>query len=223
MIIPPKPDLCRPQYQIENYLGHGSFGHVWGICDVKQNPPNCNLVVKVLKKGKTTLDRFKQEMEIAKKMGEESIAPKLYSSWECEEQPIELMAKLRGHDLDHLEKPLSGEDVLDLYELVRKMHMKGILHGDLYPRNVFQTPQDHQHFWILDWGLAKTMEQFAKEQKEKKSFLEEQNKETDKFLLSVRPSRIPTAIQGSLSPVMLGRPFPLGKPSTGHALSIERD
>lgn len=210
MSIQPPPRFCRPSLEAKTFLGKGHYGQVWQVCDNQSNPPNCNLAVKSITiplKDKRLQKALAREIEISEQMGKLDISPRIFDHWKCEDKDLLLMKRLEGKDLEHT-SDLQLEDLLDIYDLIRKMHKHDILHNDLYARNVFITPdfEGQRRSWLLDWGLSKSLrniqEKKAKERaaESEQRFRHEQEQEMDSFFNSLRAQLNQQKIQTTSRP-----------------------
>lgn len=170
---PPPPiangSLIIDRYRVEGVLSHGGMGTVLEATQIGINRP---MVVKVLRDSRPEdrgrVRRFYQEARLISALDH----PNIVSIFEFGLDPVFrvpfiAMERVEGITLQRLlqrEGSLSERRAASLFaQIVRALieaHRKGVLHRDLKPRNVMvrQLPEGGEHLTVLDFGLAKFIE-----------------------------------------------------------------
>lgn len=168
--VPTNPiDCASPYYFIDidatKVLGTGSYGTTYPAC-LAGGP--CDFVGKVIPldarltsfpfaaAGRTFNDQnFLLETLLATFMGKKNIGPKVYAAFRCRllGRPVGviIMEKL-GKNLGRVKLTAAGWS--NLWSKIQAMHAEGILHNDLYRRNIMTTVNSDEEFRIIDYGLA---------------------------------------------------------------------
>jgi len=144
---------------LENYLlGEGSYGATYATCvGDSDDEGDCDkYVAKVVQLGKyQRYEDFIFEAYLAYKAGEKGIGPKVYERFTCGPNyekgvGVIIMDRLFGEKLDDVVITPKLWD--KLYRQVNNMHNMGILHCDLYPRNIMLNAKGEP--LIIDYGAA---------------------------------------------------------------------
>jgi Tol biopolymer transport system component len=168
-------DSCRPQmpvangtrlgrYEVRSLVGAGGMGEVYRAHDPKLNREVAVKVLPVsLAQDVERLRRFEQEAQAAGALNHPNILA-IYDVEVGDGTPYVVSELLEGETLrDRLSAgaPLPTRKAIDYALQVARglaaAHERGIIHRDLKPENIFIT--DDGHVKILDFGLAKLVEQ----------------------------------------------------------------
>lgn len=158
------------EYQIVNHiLGSGSYGHILMTCENS----NCSYVAKKIQfdfnrypDKRFMYNMFFAESIIAKFAGEHGFGIPIRSYFICQsDNPsnppnqqmngIIIMDKFQ-HNIEHIQQDLNYYDFIKIFELVNIMHSYGLLHRDLFLKNVMYkiNPDQTKVFKIIDFGLT---------------------------------------------------------------------
>lgn len=151
--------LERPLVEM---LGEGAFGRVFAIDDkrVVKIIPISTTVNKWTPLVSTLRDKFDNEVAMARRAGEISVGPKVYSSFFCKSRfdttyGIIEMERVHGEMLNEWKIRKSPSELKDmkakLDKKIKLMHMNSLFHNDLHEGNVIVC-QDEPI--IVDYGLS---------------------------------------------------------------------
>jgi hypothetical protein len=168
--VPTNPLECAsPYYFIDidatKVLGAGSYGTTYPACLAGGA---CDFVGKVIPldarlnsfpfaaAGRTFNDQnFLLETLLATFMGKKNIGPKVYAAFRCRllGRPVGviIMEKL-GKNLGRVKLTATGWS--NLWSKIQALHAEGVIHNDLYRRNIMTTVNSDEEFRIIDYGLA---------------------------------------------------------------------
>lgn len=167
-----KGSVIVDRYRVQGVLSHGGMGTVLDATQVGFNRP---VVVKVLRGAKADdrgrVRRFYVEARLVSTLDH----PHIVRVFEFGVDPVFrvpfiAMERVDGVTLQDVideEGTLSEIRTAKLFEqIVRALmeaHEKGVLHRDLKPRNVMvrRLPEGEEHVTVLDFGLAKLLEEDA--------------------------------------------------------------
>jgi serine/threonine-protein kinase len=156
------PGMKIAHFEIEEFLGEGSFGTVYKAWDTELQR---HVALKVPREGRVTKDTSKQFLREARaaagikhtnvvgiyEMGQHGdgyyIAAELIDG-------ISLSDYLRNHAFEHA---AAAQLVIKVLRGVQTFHDKGIIHRDLKPGNILLDGQNEPH--ISDFGLARSDDQ----------------------------------------------------------------
>jgi serine/threonine-protein kinase len=156
MAIQPGAELDG--FHIREVIGHGAFSDVY----LADDPQGREVVLKVPHDtiiGDTqTFDRFRREMEIAKKLDHPGIQ-RSYDLGAHRSRPYLVMEYVMGEtlrDLLHRQKKLPITKAIDfteqLADAMAYAHAQGVYHRDLKPENILVTPEGR--VVVTDFGIA---------------------------------------------------------------------
>ena len=150
------------RYQIIEELGHGGMGRVYRALDKKLNEEVALKLIKpeiALDKG--TLERFQNELKIARKIGHRNVG-RMYELMEDRGLHFITMEYVPGEDLRsflHRTKQLTiGTAVAiakEVCEGLLEAHRLGVIHRDLKPSNIIIDKDGNAR--IMDFGIARSI------------------------------------------------------------------
>jgi serine/threonine protein kinase len=152
--------ILNDTYRVERPLGRGGMGTVWEASHLRLPK---RVAVKVLHAvpGPDQVARFRQEAEIASRLGHPNIVDVL-DFHTADGMPYMVMELLQGESLaTRLERgPLDPESALAIVRQIaaalQAAHDAGVIHRDLKPANVFLVPRDDaDEVKVLDFGISK--------------------------------------------------------------------
>ena len=153
-----QPGSKLDAFEIQEAIGHGAFSDVYLAVD----PDGRKVVLKcphdAIMGDTSTFDRFRRELEIAKKLDHPGIQ-RSYDLGAHRSRPYLVMEYVDGQtlrELLHREKRLPTARAIDLTEqLAAAMayaHSQGVYHRDLKPENILITPKGR--LVVTDFGIA---------------------------------------------------------------------
>ncbi len=153
-----QPGTKLDTFEIVEAIGHGAFSDVYLALD----PTGRKVVLKcphdAIMGDATTFDRFRRELEIAKRLDHPGIQHS-YDLGAHRSRPYLVMEYVDGEtlrDLLHREKRLPTARAIDLTEqlagAMAYAHSQGVFHRDLKPENILITAEGH--LVVTDFGIA---------------------------------------------------------------------
>jgi len=147
---------CQNRFKLGEFIKSGKFGSVQEACE--KATKDCKFVVKVIPYRENNKRVIQNEIEITKRLKGTGIAPEFIDSWVCgkgaDSTAFIVLERWDGSikkDKLPRDKKL-GQNIL---KLVRKLHKKKILHGDLHMNNVlFRRRNGKLELALTDFGLS---------------------------------------------------------------------
>ena len=150
------------RYQIIEVLGKGGMGKVFRALDKKLNEEVALKLVKPeIASDKKTLERFSNELKIARKIAHKNVG-RLYELMEEKGIYFITMEYIPGEDLKSFIKragPLSAGKTTfiakQVCEGLAEAHELGVVHRDLKPQNIMIDKEGNSR--IMDFGIARSL------------------------------------------------------------------
>lgn len=151
------------RYQIIEELGKGGMGKVYRVIDKKLNE---EVALKLIKPGiasdKKTVERFSNELKLARKIVHKNIA-RMFDLNEEKGIHYITMEYVRGEDLKRLIRKIgllsAGQAIpiaKQVCEGLAEAHRLGVVHRDLKPQNIMVDEEGNAR--IMDFGIARSLE-----------------------------------------------------------------
>lgn len=163
-------DRVDLRFELERKIGSGGFGQVWLARDLELGK---RVALKILrepeKQAQMILSRFEREARVVSELDHPNIARAI--AWSIEARPAYIAmdyvegVSLERVMLEHAKNnthftPAELERIFDqLCSAVAYAHQHGIVHRDLKPSNVMVDPARDHALKVLDFGIAKLMEE----------------------------------------------------------------
>jgi TolB-like protein/Tfp pilus assembly protein PilF/predicted Ser/Thr protein kinase len=150
------------RYQIIEVLGKGGMGKVYRALDKKLNEEVALKLVKPeIASDKKTLERFSNELKIARKIAHKNVG-RMYELMEEKGTHFITMEYVPGEDLKSFIKragPLSAGKTTFIAKQVcaglAEAHELGVVHRDLKPQNIMIDKEGNSR--IMDFGIARSL------------------------------------------------------------------
>jgi tetratricopeptide (TPR) repeat protein/predicted Ser/Thr protein kinase len=150
------------RYQIIEVLGKGGMGKVYRAMDKKLNEEVALKLVKPeIASDKKTLERFSNELKIARKIAHKNVG-RMYELMEEKGTHFITMEYVPGEDLKSFIKragPLSAGKTAfiarQICEGLAEAHGLGVIHRDLKPQNIMIDKEGNSR--IMDFGIARSL------------------------------------------------------------------
>jgi serine/threonine protein kinase/Tfp pilus assembly protein PilF len=151
------------RYQIIEELGRGGMGRVYRVMDKKLNEEVALKLIKPdIASDKKTVERFSNELRMARKIVHKNIA-RMFDLNEERGTHYFTMEYVRGEDLKRLIRKmgrLSAGQAISIAKQVcdglAEAHKLGVIHRDLKPQNIMVDEDGNSR--IMDFGIARSLE-----------------------------------------------------------------
>jgi serine/threonine protein kinase len=164
---PPKEDLTTGsifagRYQVIEELGHGGMGKVYKVFD---SETDSKVALKLIKPevsaDKSTIDRFRNELKIARDISHKHIC-RMYDLGREADNYFITMEFVSGEDLRSLIRRTKRLDIGTAISIAKQVceglaeaHRVGVVHRDLKPSNIMIDREGEAK--ILDFGIARSL------------------------------------------------------------------
>jgi len=151
------------RYQIIEELGKGGMGRVYRVLDKELKEEGALKLIKPeIAKNKRTIERFKNELKIARKISHRNVG-RMYELMEEGGMHFITMEYVPGQDLRGLIRQTgqltTGKAISigkEICEGLGEAHRQGVVHRDLKPSNIIIDKDGNSR--ILDFGIARSVE-----------------------------------------------------------------
>lgn len=160
-----EPPLAIGPYEVLGTVGEGGMGIVYLA---RQDHPNREVAVKVLRPGRMSVERMQRleaEADLLGRLAHPGIA-QVFEGGTFEQggvrRPYFVMELVRGRGLlEHVrEQGLDLEQrlalLIEIGEAIQHAHQRGVVHRDLKPGNILVTEAGHPK--VLDFGVSATID-----------------------------------------------------------------
>lgn len=150
------------RYEVIEELGSGGMGKVYRVFDTKiEEEVALKLIQPEISSDKKTIERFKNELKVARKIAHRNVC-KMYDLGQEEETHYITMEYVPGESLKSMigmMGQLSAGQVVfiakQVCEGLAEAHRLGVVHRDLKPSNIIIDREGNTH--ILDFGIARLL------------------------------------------------------------------
>jgi serine/threonine protein kinase len=150
------------RYQIIEELGRGGMGKVYRALDKKLNEEVALKLIKPeIASDKKTLERFSNELKIARKISHRNIG-RVYEMMEEKGTHFITMEYVPGEDLKSFIRRSGRIDIpkvlftgMQVCDGLAEAHKQGVVHRDLKPSNIMIDKQGDAR--IMDFGIARLL------------------------------------------------------------------
>jgi len=155
--------LFAERYAVLEELGRGGMGEVYRVKDKKLDEEMALKVVKPeIAAHKGTIERFKNELKLSRKIGHRHVC-RMYDLNEEGETPYITMEYVRGEDLKSSMRKKGKFEEAELIAIAKQVceglaeaHELGVVHRDLKPQNIML--DENGKAKIMDFGIARLVE-----------------------------------------------------------------
>ncbi|HEY9786289.1 MAG TPA: serine/threonine-protein kinase [Candidatus Obscuribacterales bacterium] len=154
-------------YEVLSLLGHGGMGYVY---KVKDKTVNKDFAIKVLRpelaSDEQAISRFQQEVDAVKMLTHPNLVSVYGQGRLANGTPYLVMDYLEGECLaeriareGHLPAEPIVEIMIQVCQVVKHAHSKGVIHRDLKPSNIILSGQGGSSLLarVVDFGIAKVL------------------------------------------------------------------
>ena len=156
-------DTCLSGYALERYINEGTYGVVYGACDIEGN---CEYILKVQQLTNDEAQKdWENEVKLTQTLNKNGIGSKMARAWICDEdeQKLGIFASEKWDgDLQSNECP-SLNIIEKIEDQITALHKMGLVHGDILPKNVLVKRDDDGNITdatISDFGTVDTVERW---------------------------------------------------------------
>jgi serine/threonine protein kinase len=153
-------EVLDQQYEKMTRLGIGSFGEVWKVRDVLEDPPE--VFVAKIPLSKKLNAKTEKEARILKRIAGHANVPEIFEVIEVKNKKILVQEFVQGKTLlevidRELEEKEAESVLIQLTDVVAHAHTIGIIHRDIKPENIIVTPDGT--IKLMDFGAAKELKE----------------------------------------------------------------
>jgi TolB-like protein len=149
------------RYEVIEELGSGGMGKVYRVFDTKiEEEVALKLIQPEISSDKKTIERFRNELKIARRIAHRSVC-KMYDLGEEKETHYITMEYVPGESLKSMIGMMgqlsAGQAVFiakQVCEGLAEAHRLGVVHRDLKPSNIIIDREGNTH--IMDFGIARS-------------------------------------------------------------------
>jgi predicted Ser/Thr protein kinase len=154
--LEPEPPVVLGDYIVLSELGRGGMGVVY----LARAPDGSKVAIKVIRHQLDDEDaetRFRREVELARLVPRHCTAPVIDADLD-HDPPYLVTEYVKGDTLEDAvaEEPLSPFILhgvaIGIADALTEIHRRGVVHGDLTPRNVLLSPSGPR---VIDFGIAR--------------------------------------------------------------------
>ena len=150
--------ILGQQYEQLVRLGLGSFGEVWKVRKITQEPPN--IFVAKIPLSKKLNPKIEKEARILRMLADDPAVPKVHEVIKAKKKSILIQEFVAGKTLlEVIERELEEEEaesvLIQLVDVVAHAHDLRIIHRDIKPENVIVKPDGT--IKLLDFGASKEL------------------------------------------------------------------
>ena len=155
--------ILASRYKIVRLIGSGGMGRVYLAHD---DELGIDVALKVIKRdllnSQSTIDRFKNELLIARKVSHRNVV-RIHDIGDSDGEKYLTMSYIAGKSLKDVLKENGAlpfqkaeEVALQLCEAVAVAHEEGVVHRDLKPANILI--DENNRVFVTDFGIARSLE-----------------------------------------------------------------